>query len=45
MPGKLGDEPLPCGEDWVEWGGESIWAEGFMGGGAVRRMLITGHRG
>ncbi len=28
------DEPLPEGEDWVEWGGELIMAMGFTAGGA-----------
>ena len=31
---SLRDEPVPEGEDWVEWGGELIWAAGFTSGGA-----------
>jgi len=28
------DEPRPEGDDWVEWGGELMWAAGFTSGGA-----------
>ena len=31
---SLRDEPVTEGEDWVEWGGELIWAAGFTSGGA-----------
>ncbi len=30
---SLRDEPVPEGEDWVEWGGELVWAAGFTSGG------------
>jgi hypothetical protein len=28
------NEPLAEGGDWIEWGGELVWAAGFMSGGA-----------
>ena len=40
MPEKLGDEPMVCGKDWVEWGGESIWAAGFTAGGAPFGLTV-----
>jgi hypothetical protein len=37
-------EPLAEGEDWVEWGGERIWAAGFTEGGAPYGMTVTEFR-
>jgi len=37
-------EPLAEGEDWVEWGGERIWAAGFTEGGAPYGMTVAEFR-
>ena len=34
MAAHRDDEPELTGEEWVEWGGERIWAAGFTSGGA-----------
>ena len=33
-PDRPGDEPTLSGEEWVEYGGELIWAVDFTPGGA-----------
>lgn len=38
------DEPLPEGDDWVEWGGELIWAAGFTSGGAPYGLSVEEFR-
>lgn len=38
------DEPKPEGEDWVEWGGELIWAAGSTEGGAHYGLTIDEFR-
>ena len=37
---KIRDEPVPEGQDWVEWGGELIWAMGFTSGGAPYGLTL-----
>lgn len=38
------DEPLPDGDDWVEWGGELILAMGFTAGGAPYGVSVDEFR-
>jgi hypothetical protein len=38
------NEPLPEGEDWIEWGGELIWAAGFTSGGAPYGLTLDQFR-
>jgi aminoglycoside phosphotransferase (APT) family kinase protein len=38
------NEPLPEGEDWVEWGGELVWAAGFTEGGAPYGLSVADFR-
>ncbi len=38
------DEPLPDGDDWVEWGGELIMAMGFTAGGAPYGVSVDEFR-
>ncbi len=38
------DEPLPEGDDWVEWGGQLIWAVGFTSGGAPYGLTVDNFR-
>jgi aminoglycoside phosphotransferase (APT) family kinase protein len=33
-------EPVPEGDDWVEWGGQLIWAAGFTSGGAPYGLSV-----
>ncbi len=35
------DEPRPEGDDWVEWGGELVWAAGFTSGGVPYDLTIV----
>jgi aminoglycoside phosphotransferase (APT) family kinase protein len=37
-------EPVPEGDDWVEWGGELIWAMGFTAGGAPYGLTVSQFR-
>jgi len=34
------DEPLPEGEDWVEWGGVLMWVAGWTSGGAPYGLTV-----
>lgn len=38
------DEPLLEGEEWVEWGGELVWAVGFTSGGAPYGCSVEEYR-
>ena len=39
-----GDEPLLECEEWVEWGGELVWAAGFTSGGAPYGFGVDEYR-
>lgn len=39
------DEPQPEGDDWVEFGGERIWAMGFTEGGCPYGLSLEEFRG
>ena len=41
---NAGDEPLPECEEWVEWGGELVWAAGFTSGGAPYGLSVDEYR-
>ncbi len=41
---RLHEEPLPEGEDWVEWGGELVCAQGFTEGGAPYGLSVDEFR-
>ena len=38
------DEPLLEGEEWVEWGGELVWAAGSTSGGAPYGLSVDEYR-
>lgn len=42
--GRVEDEPQPEGEEWVEWGGELIWAAGFTAGGTPYGLTVDQFR-
>lgn len=41
---RVESEPQPEGEEWVEWGGELIWAAGFTAGGASYGLTMDQFR-
>ncbi len=41
---RLEDEPRPEGDDWIDWGGELIWAAGFTSGGAPYGLTVDEFR-
>lgn len=41
---NAGSEPRPQGSDWVEWGGECVWAAGFTEGGAPFGLSVEAFR-
>ncbi len=41
---NVGSEPRPEGNDWVDWGGERVWAVGFTEGGAPFGLSVEEFR-
>jgi len=34
------DEPVPQGEDWMEWGGQLLWVAGWTSGGSPYGLTV-----